>query len=70
MVITDRGALGYGGIFVYQWSALNGYSLLWKDAPAVASREDYAIEWINENEIDLHYTNANKGDMGRRLTLN
>lgn len=52
VLITDQGALGYGGISVFQKTAL-GFRRVYFHAPAVADDDPARVTWVSETEFEI-----------------
>ncbi len=70
VLITDGGATGYGGIFVYRRSGLRRHDLLWQDAKVVAIPDTHSVRWNAEDEIELSYTKPTTGRVVKTLSIN
>lgn len=52
VIITDQGALGYGGISVFCKTAL-GFRRVYFHAPAVADADPARVTWVSETEFEI-----------------
>ena len=68
VVITDQGALGWGCIKFYRYSLLTGYSFVSRHCEAVVY-DGAAVQWTNETECVVTYTDPREGLVKRRLDL-
>jgi hypothetical protein len=68
--ITDGGATGYGGIFVYQVLPAGRDHLLLRHAPAVSIPDSHRVRWIAEDEVEVSFIDPHsEGRIARQLTL-
>ena len=68
VVITDQGALGWGCIKFYRYSLLTGYSFVSRHREAVAQAEA-TVQWTDETQCVVTYTDPKEGLVTRRLNL-
>ncbi len=54
ILISDDGALGYGGIVVYEHTLL-GYRRVFGHHPAVAESDFNRYTWVSEREFELRF---------------
>jgi hypothetical protein len=68
VIVTDRGALGYGDINVYRYSPLTGYARAWS-APKVAATPNPLVFWRDARTAEIWYESTVGASGIKVLTL-